>query len=108
MVVLNSWCRRVWDEGDEVNMPTGSAEVTLGLPTARRSIWNLSALEVGRRARFLKATSLSGQAYAPEKILKAFIRAVSVKNRVDREVSHPNSVIFIGSFQPLECVLSLI
>jgi hypothetical protein len=55
-------------------------------------------LDVGRRARFPNVTSSSGQAYAPEKILKALIRAVSVKNRVDREVSHPNSVIFIGGF----------
>ncbi len=55
-----------------------------------------------------KVTSLSGQAYAAEKILKAIIRAVSVKNRVDGEVSHPNSVIFKGGFEPFECVFILI
>ena len=67
-----------------------------------------SAMDVGPRVRFPKVTSSSGQAYAPEKILKARIRAISVKNRVDGEVTHPNSVIFIGSLQPFECVLFLI
>jgi hypothetical protein len=43
----------------------------------------------------------SGQAYAPEKIFKAFMRAVSVKNRIDGEISHPNHVIVIGRLQPL-------
>ena len=61
-----------------------------------------------KRGQSRKSHLQSGQAYAPEKILKALIRAVSVKNRVDREVSHPNSVIFIGGLQPFECVLFLI
>jgi hypothetical protein len=67
-----------------------------------------SALRCWARAAFPNIISLSGQAYAPEKILKALIRAVSVKNRVDREVSHPNSVIVIGGLHPFECVLFLI
>jgi hypothetical protein len=53
-------------------------------------------------------TSSLGQTYAPEKILKALIRAVSVKNRVDGEVSHPNSLLVIGGLQPFECALLLV
>jgi len=47
------------------------------------------------------ADGQSGQAYASEKIFKAFMRAVSVKNRIDGEISHPNRVIVIGRLQPL-------
>ena len=50
----------------------------------------------------------SGQAYAPEKIFKALISAIAVNNRVDGEVSHPDSAIVIGGLQPLECVLILV
>ena len=86
----------------------GPVRIASGLPTTRQDNWNLFGFRCWARAGFPNVTSPSGQAYAPEKILKALIRAVSVKNRVDREVSHPNSVIFIGGFQPFECFLILI
>ena len=49
--------------------------------------------------------SSSVQVHAPEKFFKALIRAVSVKNRIDGEISHPNRVIVIRVLQPLECVV---
>jgi hypothetical protein len=67
-----------------------------------------SALEVGRDRDFPQLFASSEQAYAPEKLLKTLIGAISVKNRVDGEVSHPDGVIVIGSLQPLECVLFLV
>jgi hypothetical protein len=51
---------------------------------------------------------LLGQGYAPEKILKALIRAVSVENWVNSKVSHPNSMIVIGGLQPFERILILV
>ena len=67
-----------------------------------------SALEVGRDRDFPKLFSSSKQAYAPEELLKTLIGAITVKNRVHGEVSHPDSVIVIGGLQPLECVLFLV
>jgi len=51
---------------------------------------------------------LLGQGYAPEKILKARIRAVSVENWVNSKVSHPNRVIVIRGLQPFERILILV
>lgn len=65
-----------------------------------------SGLDVWRELDFPTLLSSSGQAYVLEKILEAHIRAVAVKNRVDGEVCHPNSVIFIGGLQPFERVLT--
>jgi len=50
----------------------------------------------------------SGKAQALEKLLKTLIGTITVKNRVDGEISHPDSVIVIGGLQPLECVLFLV
>jgi hypothetical protein len=68
----------------------------------------LESFDCEHESEVSQSISSSGQAYAPEKILKALIRAISVKNWVDGEVSHPHSVIFIGGLQPFECVLLLI
>src|SRR5690242_13787655 len=78
-------------------------------PTNRQDIWNLLSLGRWGQRDFPKTFACpSGQANASEKILKALIRAVTVKNRVNGQVSNPNSVICIGGLQPFECVLILI
>ena len=81
--------------------------ITSGLPTN-----HLGFSSIRCNARFghdpvskSVADGQSGQAYAPEKVFKAFMRAVSVKNRIDGEISHPNRVIVIGRLEPFERVV---
>ena len=50
----------------------------------------------------------SKQADAPEKLLKATVGAIAIKDRIDGEVSHPDSALIISGLQPFECVLLLI
>ena len=61
-----------------------------------------------QRASAPKVITSSSQAYAPEKILQAIIRAISVKNGIGGEVSHPNGMILIGGLQPFERFVFLI
>ena len=55
--------------------------------------------------RLIEFVSKSGQGDPAEKVSKARIGAISIKDWVDRQVPHPNRAIFISSLQPFECVV---
>src|ERR1700733_9551161 len=73
----------------------------LGL-SASTSKWMQTATLGGRVSGILYSNS--EQVDLPEEFLKTTVGAIAIKDRIDGEVFHPDSVIAIRSLQPFECV----
>lgn len=79
-------------------------------PDGRLTIQNAACRSVSGNygSEIVRLSFSSGQVYAPEEIFKALVRAVSVKNRIDGKVSHPDGAIVICGLQPFECVFLIV